>query len=69
MLNIVKMHHILYNHLEERKGLIIEWIIIRIITIKNHSNLLKPMGALFLFFLFIWGFTLLSTLYRSYHDG
>ena len=22
-----------------------------------------------LFYLFIWGFTLLSTLYRSYHDG
>ena len=31
--------------IEERKALIIECIIIRIITIKNHSNWLKPMGA------------------------
>ena len=31
--------------IKERKGLIIECIIIRIITIKNHSNWLKPIGA------------------------
>ena len=26
-------------------------------------------GLSLIFFLFIWGFTSLSTLYRSYHDG
>ena len=26
-------------------------------------------GLVYLFILFIWGFTSLSTLYRSYHDG
>ena len=36
-----------------------------------ESNDIPPedMAALKFIYLFIWGFTSLSTLYRSYHDG
>ena len=38
-----------------------------LIIVKENSELIL-MGMMELY-LFIWGFTSLSTLYRSYHDG
>ena len=37
----------------------------------NTCRINNPKERLYIFFLllFIWGFTSLSTLYRSYHDG
>ena len=57
----------------------------KILTVKNISmnenfinswkflnflnDQLNTISLKFYFYLFVWGFTLLSTLYRSYHDG
>ena len=34
-----------------------------------RNDQLNTISLEFYFYLFVWGFTLLSTLYRSYHDG
>ena len=38
-------------------------------NVLTKYQLPTPYGFFLFIYLFIWGFTLLSTIYRSYHDG
>ena len=63
----LQLTHILFKVLEKYLTYFVPKKTITTSSIGQKASLTYTF--IYLFYLFIWGFTSLSTLYRSYHDG